>query len=493
MKKKKFLSLLVILVMLFSYVPQDVIATNGPCPNEWPPAYICLTNHNSVSYIFSAVDNDITEINGVSYNKATNILTLNNVKLAEYSLTTNVMGDDFKINVVGSNELKSISVWGDGYGGNLTVSGNGTLTINKSKSSECSIRIFAEGTKGQVRIEKSVNLNLYAQDKYPVIASTGSLNTATDSAIIIEGTPSCNIAVTKNIEKNTYQAKKLAFDISRRCQLAKYEKNGHYYGGNRIYDDNGQITDNYNIYELIYDETYGYVAMAVENHTNINPLDYGYTVVLEDGVEASFDDVLMLDSSMSWATYVPLYHNNTDNKDYGILSVNYGSETEYTIYTFEEHPEFGTLAVPVNSEPLNAIPSNYEPITNTSYSYGYMINVTELMIKSASNNQPSVHPTTKAYKKPARVVRLKVVNKRKKVVSLVWAKAKYAKKYQIQYSTSKKFSKAKKYKTRTITTGKTKYKIKKLTKKKVYYFRVRGINTKKVGRWSKVKKIKIVR
>ena len=84
-------------------------------------------------------------------------------------------------------------------------------------------------------------------------------------------------------------------------------------------------------------------------------------------------------------------------------------------------------------------------------------------------------------------------NSKKKTVTLNWKKASNAKKYQIQYSLNKKFSKAKKYKTKTITSSKLKMTVKKLTRKKTYYFRVRGINGKNAGKWSAVKKVKITK
>lgn len=89
--------------------------------------------------------------------------------------------------------------------------------------------------------------------------------------------------------------------------------------------------------------------------------------------------------------------------------------------------------------------------------------------------------------KPGQVRSLKAKNKKRKIVTLTWKKAAGAKKYQIQYSQSKKFKKAK-----TKTTGKTSYKVKKLKKKKTYYFRVRAVavNGRK-GTWSKKVKVKI--
>ena len=58
-------------------------------------------------------------------------------------------------------------------------------------------------------------------------------------------------------------------------------------------------------------------------------------------------------------------------------------------------------------------------------------------------------------------------------------------------SLDKKFRTAKKYKTKTVTTKKVTYTVKKLTKKKKYYFRIRGVNGKTYGSWSKAKKVSI--
>ncbi len=94
-------------------------------------------------------------------------------------------------------------------------------------------------------------------------------------------------------------------------------------------------------------------------------------------------------------------------------------------------------------------------------------------------------------KKPAKVKSLKVKNKKKKKAVLTFKKVSGAKGYQIQYALNKKFTKGKKSK----FTKKAKYTVKKLKKKKTYYFRVRAYKivngTKKYGKWSAVKKLKI--
>jgi hypothetical protein len=92
------------------------------------------------------------------------------------------------------------------------------------------------------------------------------------------------------------------------------------------------------------------------------------------------------------------------------------------------------------------------------------------------------------YKKPAAVSGLKLKAGKKKFTAS-WKKADLAKSYQLQYSTSKKFSKK-----ATKTTSKTKLTVTKRKAKKTYYVRVRGYKTvdgdKICGKWSKAAKIK---
>ena len=90
-----------------------------------------------------------------------------------------------------------------------------------------------------------------------------------------------------------------------------------------------------------------------------------------------------------------------------------------------------------------------------------------------------------------KVKSLKVQNQKKGKAVVTFKEVTGASGYQIQYAKNKKFTKSKKSK----TTKKTKYTIKKLTKKKTYYFRVRAYaidnGEKKFGKWSAVKKLKV--
>ena len=92
--------------------------------------------------------------------------------------------------------------------------------------------------------------------------------------------------------------------------------------------------------------------------------------------------------------------------------------------------------------------------------------------------------------KPAKVSSITLKNVKSKKVKVTVKKVSNATGYQIKYSTSKKFKKAK-----TVKTTKTSYTIKKLKKGKTYYVKVRAyrkMNGKTYyGSYSSVKKVKI--
>lgn len=105
------------------------------------------------------------------------------------------------------------------------------------------------------------------------------------------------------------------------------------------------------------------------------------------------------------------------------------------------------------------------------------------------------------YKKQPPEERVRIVtlkNRKKRQVAITWENLDSVG-YQLSYSTNKKFKKKttknKYVKGKSYESGKMKTTIKKLKKKKTYYFRIRGYcldDKKKVyGKWSKKKKVKI--
>ena len=91
-----------------------------------------------------------------------------------------------------------------------------------------------------------------------------------------------------------------------------------------------------------------------------------------------------------------------------------------------------------------------------------------------------------AVKTPAKVKGLKITKATNTYISLSWSKAKNAKKYQVNYrlTTAKKWS--------VLNTKSKKATLKKLQADKQYVIKVRGINGKKKGSFSKSIKQKTI-
>ena len=231
-----------------------------------------------------------------------------------------------------------------------------------------------------------------------------------------------------------------------------------------------------------------------------------------------YRNVLIFDN---WTYTYQMYHSTEKDKDYGVQNIHYtngdtGKEEDYyAVYDIVKYGNYGYIAVPVEGmEKLDKLPADFKELLTDPYTlYYYTVGLEKLFINSQGENdtEPTTkgdnpttkadNPTTKANdqtkaaleKKPERITGIKAAKAKKKTVSITWKKVANASKYQIQYSLSKKFKKAKKFRTKTVTTSKNKYTIKKLIKKKTYYVRIRAINNKTVGQWSKIKKIKVTK
>lgn len=134
---------------------------------------------------------------------------------------------------------------------------------------------------------------------------------------------------------------------------------------------------------------------------------------------------------------------------------------------------------------------NSDNVTKT-YVNGYQEPTKTVVNSVTPNGNPSSSTSTlKSASKPKKPT-IKSLKKGKKSFILKWKKIKDVKGYQVQYSTSKKFKKAKKVNIKKSST--TKLTAKKLKKKKKYYVRMRSykmVNGKKVySSWSKTKTVK---
>lgn len=88
----------------------------------------------------------------------------------------NMMGDDFKINIKGENHIGELTSYGDGWGGSITLTGNGTLYINENKYYETGIYMNAENTKSVITVGPECSVYVYSG----VNAIVSSSNTTSD-------------------------------------------------------------------------------------------------------------------------------------------------------------------------------------------------------------------------------------------------------------------------------------------------------------------------
>ena len=110
-----------------------VYAGNGANKSVDSSAYIVV--NGKTLYAFDYYNGTVTNtIDGLSYDENSNTLTLNNYDQPDSVITVNEMGEDFNIQVNGTNSILQLSVWGFGYGGSRYLKGSGSLTVNKKKN-----------------------------------------------------------------------------------------------------------------------------------------------------------------------------------------------------------------------------------------------------------------------------------------------------------------------------------------------------------------------
>lgn len=219
-----------------SFAAPQVKAANGPCDTgDWAYAYINVRNGEESTLLFSLKGTN--SIDGMSYDRETNTLTLNNYKNKTAGIATNMMGDDFKINLIGDNEIGSIGSYGDAWGGSINISGNGSLVINADKSDDYGIAFFAEGTNSVLSVADTCNVTIYSGSKAVVYTS----DNLTNKPIKDNGTLKEN--VTYNVSH--------PLEISRLC--ARYYEYDPY-TTNIVYKNETDNTSLYYIKELTYIE-----------------------------------------------------------------------------------------------------------------------------------------------------------------------------------------------------------------------------------------------
>ena len=302
---KKFLSIILAAILLFSVMaPITVFAENGPKPFDPSSETIDLTELSTITFMNMIVgdEEDIISIEstilypqdnsymppypfkGASYELETNTLTLNNV-IAKYgSLVISEMGDDFKIKLIGYNELGSITSYAGTRGGSVTITGNGELVINRTKEFD-GIIIDANETYSTLTVEDSVKLKAYAVPEYemPAIEVYCSLCTNTDDIIKLGGTIKGKKLEVDKYTINYYEQAE-AYDLfwdSYDWYDFGLEKDGTYYIADEYLASSIFSSNKYEIYALSYDELLDCYTITPYNNGNLSSIK-DFTVLTEN-------------------------------------------------------------------------------------------------------------------------------------------------------------------------------------------------------------------
>ena len=210
-------------------------------------------------YSEGEVHNDA--LNGAVYDRASNTLTITDLKAENLVLETNCMGDDFNLNIVGDCEMARIRIWGYGYGGTLNIIGNGTLSVNTKKLYDNAIILYPEGSNSSLNFGKNVHVNLYAKVDAAKIFDA----TYTDADKAFTFSNGQNYTVTKNNavgEREVYYKgyeSSVLDSVSYKEKVVNSADPEGVYGCSKItkYDEEGNVTAaGVTITKLVYNEKY---------------------------------------------------------------------------------------------------------------------------------------------------------------------------------------------------------------------------------------------
>ncbi len=383
---KKFLSLILAVILVFSVMaPITAFAENGPYPFDPDSEELNVSEMSAIMFMYMGEDEEVDILGstavlypqidgytppkmyeGASYDLETNTLTLNNVVSKYSSVLLMSMGDDFKINLIGYNELGCIMSSAGARGGSITIIGNGELVLNRTKDFG-GIIIDASETNSTLTIEETVKFKAYASPEFETPAINVSFSACTDLEEIIKlgGTVTGNNPV---IEKYTvdYYEQCEAYDLDWNC-YDWYEfglkKDGVYYIADEYYDEETyDFTGKYLVYSVAYDKLLNcYISTEYADGEPIS-LD-GFTVMTQYGP--------MYDENLGYYIGYTDYPDEEDDsyktiflpdeKEFFDLCVDengtkYGfwqypyeedeeSGTDTYIYDLIEHPVYGLIAI----------------------------------------------------------------------------------------------------------------------------------------------------
>ena len=189
MQHFKWTLILSMLAVIFLIPAHGAKAANGPAEGEGGYAYIGFADYqNDTKYVYCAPHTGTSEnVAGASYDKASNTLTLNGYSSSTLGLVTNMMGDDFKIRLIGENHVQQLAVWGDGWGCCVEFVGDGKLYVNEKNIYMDGIVLTPESSKACVKVSGNAAVYSYAPDGGKPLYISAAMTNRADETVIGKG------------------------------------------------------------------------------------------------------------------------------------------------------------------------------------------------------------------------------------------------------------------------------------------------------------------
>ena len=408
-------------LMFLTLLVPCAFAANGPAPIDWEEwanvdtesldmtdldvSFVTVIDYESeeMGYVYPdeiAAEAPVT-VKGVSYDKATNTLTLNNVRLPYAGLGIAAMGDDFKIKLVGYNELGTLATASLSWGCSTTLVGNGELVVNKNLAFSEALNLDFSGVEtGFFKASKSVALKLCGvgeqqySTSYPSVVITGAPEKELEDVLILEGKVKENITCeTLEYVENIYEQEEF-FCLENFFVEEVFERksDGKLFAGVRIVEGH-YATDYYTLYSLEYDEFLDiYIARKAEGLEAVIPSKNGF---------GYYDGYISQDKFARCGNQRKMMNiGYTENGEKCVFVEYYyydefpdmGKETR--AYPIVEHPEFGMTALAYKRDDGSCIVSQKTLLGSRNYYSHTSYNKTITM-----NNGGSVLPAKVKLKK----------------------------------------------------------------------------------------------
>ena len=254
---KKFTAVLLTVLMLFSLVSVSANAASGPAPElnpMWGGARVgvYVTEQERQVMIVSRDEEGRLNVNnsaveGISYDLASNTLTIRDLSYADNSLFAWYMGDDFKLKVEGNCSLGAIFIYNYMYfhSASLSIIGTGKLTVNEKKNYEGAVCMWSSGRDPmKLDIADSVTVDFYS-DGNNVIIVNGTTIENKDEVITqggkpIEGVTGGRYTYEQTENLSVFQVRDLGWDCSYGDRVTKNDDPDGIYAVSSYSEPNGQ-------------------------------------------------------------------------------------------------------------------------------------------------------------------------------------------------------------------------------------------------------------